>query len=249
MKKLISVLFILILSLSLCTAASADVTDDAHLLNSSELLKLEERSNAISNKYDCLVMVYTADSLGGYYSAESAARDILHSHTDTNDGVIFYIAMESRDWHVYTTGDAWNMFNSAAMDEIEQTAVEYLSEGRYYKAFDAYLDVAGDVLEANTNGKAYVRPAKIKDLLIYLAVAAVIAFIIAIVWVSILKSQLTSVKFQRDASAYKQAGSLNITDSRDIFLYKNVTFIPRPKSSSSSGRSSGGGGGSRGGRF
>ena len=106
-------------------------------------------------------------------------------------------------------------------------------------------------LEANANGEDYARPKSTAFLFIALGIALVISFIIAIIWVSVLKSKLTSVAFEGDANRYRVADSFRIMASDDRFLYKTLNRIPQPKPSSSGGGSRGGssGGGSRGGKF
>ena len=79
-------------------------------------------------------------------------------------------------------------------------------------------------------------------------------FVIANIFVGSMKKKLKSVRSQAAASSYVREDSLNITDSRDIYLYATVTRTAKPDDSSSSGGSSthtsssgathGGGGGS-----
>ena len=70
-----------------------------------------------------------------------------------------------------------------------------------------------------------------------------------------MKAQLKTVRFQAAAGDYMKSGSLNITESRDTFLYNTVTRTEIPKDddsssgessthTSSSGSTHGGGGGS-----
>ncbi|MBQ7810328.1 MAG: hypothetical protein IJ346_05120 [Clostridia bacterium] len=79
----------------------------------------------------------------------------------------------------------------------------------------------------------------------------VAGFVIALISVLVMKGKLKSVRRQPAAKDYLVPGSMNVTSSRDIFLYRNVTKRAKPKESSgssthtsSSGRSHGGGGGS-----
>ena len=44
-----------------------------------------------------------------------------------------------------------------------------------------------------------------------------------------MKSKLKTVRFQAAASNYMKNGSLNITESRDLFLYNTVTRTAKPK--------------------
>lgn len=239
MKRFVCFIFIIIFCLTFVGVASAEVYDGAELLSFDQLEALSERSLKLSERYGCDVLIYTEYY---YRSPLSAAMEL----SDADDCVIFYVSMQSRDWAVETMGNAQSLFNSDAMDEIEERAVSLLSEGEYAKAFSAYLDVANDVLNANAQGKEYKHPKELSTLFTYILVAAALALIIAFTWVGILKGQLTSVRFQHGAGAYKKAGSFNVTKSDDVFLYKNVTRVARPKSNSSSG---GRGGGSRSGKF
>ena len=76
----------------------------------------------------------------------------------------------------------------------------------------------------------------------------VIGVVAALVVTFTMRSQMKSVRPQNSAASYICPGSLNVTTSRDIFLYRTHTVTAKPKSSSgsrsgSSGRSHGGGGG------
>lgn len=72
--------------------------------------------------------------------------------------------------------------------------------------------------------------------LVVILMGAIIAFIIT----GIMRSKLKSVRMQSTASNYVINNSLNITDSRDSFLYSSISKvkIQKPSSSSSSGGSS-----------
>lgn len=58
---------------------------------------------------------------------------------------------------------------------------------------------------------------------------------------SVLKGQLKSVRMQNAATSYVRPNSMQLTQERDLFLYRNVTRTARPKNNSGSGGSSGGG--------
>ena len=90
----------------------------------------------------------------------------------------------------------------------------------------------------------------------YLFLALGIGLVLAWVVVGVMKSQLRSVAFQENAASYVREGSMNLTNSRELFLYRDVNRTERPKESrssdsggssthtSSSGTTHGGGGGS-----
>ena len=246
MKKLICTLFIFIFACSLTAGASAGVYDNEMLLTDSEQQLLQNRIDGICDIGECEIIIYTED-YGDYTTAELSARAILEQ-SGAQNGVIFYVALGSRDWHVYTVGKSWNLFNRRAMDEIENEAVPYLTSGDYYTAFDRFLDVAEDVYTLDSEGKSYSPPKKVSELLVGIGIAGILALITALIWVFTLKSKLTTVKFSHGAGNYQDAGSFKLLSSNDVFLYKNITRVAKPKSNSGGGGFSGGGG-SRGGKF
>jgi uncharacterized protein len=72
---------------------------------------------------------------------------------------------------------------------------------------------------------------------------------VALIVTGKMRSDLVTVRQQVKADNYVIPGSLQLTNSRDLFLYSQVTKTERPKSggssthTSSSGRTHGGGGG------
>ena len=56
-----------------------------------------------------------------------------------------------------------------------------------------------------------------------------IGIVAAIIVTGIMKSQLKSVRPQNAAGSYVVEGSFQLTHSRDLFLYRNVTRHARPK--------------------
>ena len=65
-----------------------------------------------------------------------------------------------------------------------------------------------------------------------------IGLAVAFVITAMMKSQLKSVRFQSEAANYVKKDSMKVTQSKDLFLYRNVDRREKPKESSSSGGSS-----------
>ena len=83
-----------------------------------------------------------------------------------------------------------------------------------------------------------------------LVIALVIGLVVGWIVTAVMKGQLKTVRQQVRADAYITADSLQLTHSRDIFLYTHIDRREKPKQSSgssthtsSSGASHGGGGG------
>ena len=86
-----------------------------------------------------------------------------------------------------------------------------------------------------------------------LLIALIVGFVIALIATGVMKGKLKTVRFQSAASNYVKANSMNVTESRDMFLYTHVDRRAKPKDTdsssgssthtSSSGSTHGGGGG------
>ena len=82
-------------------------------------------------------------------------------------------------------------------------------------------------------------------------ISLVIGFVVSGIITGMWKNQLKSVEMQRAASSYLKPGSLNISYTRDLFLYRTVNRTEKQKDSdggssthkSSSGTTYGGKGG------
>ena len=69
-----------------------------------------------------------------------------------------------------------------------------------------------------------------------------VMIITAMIIMMILCSQLKSVKMEKGAVNYVRPGSMNVTQSRDSYLYSTVSRTAKPKDSGSSTHTSSGGG-------
>jgi len=210
---------------------SPRVVDDDALLTYDECELLTERLDSISEEYNCDVVVVTTFSLDGM-DAEEYSDFIYHNglygHGDNDDCIMLLVSTEYNDWALTPYGDASDVFTTSKQDSIISNVKPYLSRGDFYSAFEAFADDCEEALE--TYGKIQVKP-------LWIGAAVIIGIIIAFIVVFIMKSQLKTVRFQPAASNYPKEGSLNITQSRDIYLYSTVTRTPKPKNNSSGGGS------------
>lgn len=274
MKKLTSLLLAVLLMSCLVLSVSANsvsyIADDAGLLYSDEAAVLEEKAANLSAIYGIDAVILTIDSLGGV-SAQDYADD-YYDHTGYGeDGVLFLLAMEEREWYISTCGTVIYALTDYGIQQMGEAILPYLSSGSWYDGFaffldrlpyyldayvsgtpvDGYADYSGDYYHGRQDEIVYYPqekdPSFPLSLLIGLASGGIA--------IGIMRSMMNSKRAQRGASAYLKDGSWNLHLHRDIFLYSNVSKTRRQQSSSSGGgssvhRSSGGrshGGG--GGRF
>lgn len=238
-KRITALLLVLVLGIFLAFPAAASqgvntyglIDDGADLLTEEQEAKLTIYLRSLGEKLDISLVVVTVDSLGGK-SPRSYADDYYDTYGFLPDGALFLVSMEFRDWWVSTTGKCEDEISS---DKIEDAVVSYLSSGSYYAAFEAF----------GKSCEKQMTPAYFLGAVICIAIGVVVALAVTLT----LRSQMKSVRPQHSAASYICPGSLHITTSRDIYLYRTHTVTAKPKSNSSgshsgsSGRSHGGGGG------
>lgn len=60
-------------------------------------------------------------------------------------------------------------------------------------------------------------------------ICIVIGLVIGFMATGILRSSLKSVDFKQEATSYRELGNLNVTNRKDVFLYKKLDKTPIPK--------------------
>lgn len=243
-KKIFALVFAAILCFSLMLPVSASnsrLVDDAGLLTAEEYTEVLTVLNEISERQKFDVVVHTTNSTNGQY-----IRDYADDYFDYNgygfgssyDGAILVIDMGGRDWWISGCGRGVDNIDSSVIEKIGDEITPYLSSGDYRTGMITYAEMCDDYC----NGAPY-------NWFFGIVISVGIGFAIALISVFSMKSKLKSVRFQPAAKDYLVPGSMNVTASRDIFLYRNVTRRAKPKENSSShtsssGRSHSGGGGS-----
>ena len=264
MKRILTLIVSIVL-LALPIAANSAIpeerqlpllVDDAGLLSDSEYSALLSALEDISERRECEVAVVTIQSLNGS-SAESLADDIYDyygfGYGPGDDGMLLLLAMSERKWHITTYGYGTVALTDYGIEQIGDEIVPYLSDGEYYSAFITFANLCDEYIASARAGSPVDVPKAKPSVLIALVIGLVAAFIAT----SAMKGQLKTVRSQGGAADYTVPGSLNVTEKRDMFLFRNVTKSPRPHDdggssggggssthTSSSGRSHGGGGGS-----
>ena len=217
------------------------VWDEAELLNETEVAQLNSKLESISKKYKAEIRVVTLSSMDGgdidefleYLYDESG-----FGYGENHDGVLLVVCMDPREYRILSNGFAGEAITSGDIDAIGEAFESDLSDGNYADAFDTFADKCEYYLDGHINGFPFNTG---KNLLICLGIGLVVALIVTGIW----KGQLKSVRKQSAANAYVKAGTMQITQSGDFFMYRNVTKTQKQSSSSSgssgSSRSTGGG--------
>lgn len=196
--------------------SSSFVTDYGDLLTEDEETRLEEEALKIYEKYGCIVIVVTTRTLGGKYLYEYAEDFFVDNFGagDKLNGIMLLISMEDRDYDIATRGKARDTFSDRRISEMEEKIVPELSVGRYYEAFKSFYRESEKTIADSLKGPNY---------LAITVAALVIGFLLSMIPLAIMKSKLKTVRKQSGAANYIRADSMNLTTSRDIFLYANTT--------------------------
>ena len=240
------------------------MNDSADVLTAEEDSELEDALEELSLRQSFDVTIATVESLEsvGYDSMEAYADDLYDycqfGYGPDMDGVLLLVSVGDRKWHISTCVYGSTAFTVAGIQYLGEQMKPFMAEGDYAAAFRTFVQWSDTYIDAARAGRPYDVKTLPRDPLspMYLVLAVGIGLVLAWVVVSVMKSQLRSVAFQENAASYVREGSMKLTNSRELFLYRDVHRTERPKESSSSdsggssthtsssGTTHGGGGGS-----
>lgn len=249
-KRLLALLLVLVLcACTVITTLAAEekapcLLDLAQLLTEEEAAALEAKLIAIAEKFNVEVAIVTmptceGEDHGAY--AKSIYQECGYGLGENKDGILLLIDMdeENRGWYIYGKALGADAMTNSEIDAVGEDMTPYLKDGKYADAFDTFAERCEERIDIAINGEPF-------DPVWTLIVALAVALLLALIITGIMKGQLKSVRSQRAAANYVRKGSLNVTESYEIFLYRTVEKREKPKSSSSESSGSGesGGGGS-----
>ena len=214
------------------------VVDNYGLLSSSEREELTNKLDAISNKHGVDVVVYTTDSVHGFDPMLYAA-DFLDYNNYKDDAVAFMINMGERDRTIVAKGKCKTVFEQDGIyDYMWDSILPELKSGDYEDAFDEFADYADMFLTRYENGEDLIQKGPLSW--VWIPVSAGVGAVVAIAIVGVMRGKLKTVHSKTRADEYLRPNSMELTVSRDLFLYNNVIRVPiKDDSNSDSGTSSG----------
>ena len=249
-KKIISLLLVLALCLGMTFSVSAEdaegfandycrVQDMAGLMTDSEEAKLNDILDELSIRQKMDVVVVTTNTL---------------DEKQDKDGILLLISLgEENDCYISTCGYGITAFTDAGIKYISKEMTSDLKDENYFSAFQTFSELCDEFITQARNGKPYDRKSLPKEPLspIWILISLGVGVVLSLIIVGRMKAQLKTVRFQSAAGSYVKDDSLDITESRDMFLYETTSKTAKEKKSSSggssthtssSGRTHGGGG-------
>ena len=259
-KKLFSLLTALVLCLLCAVPAFAEmplVMDTYELFKPEATAELEQKAQDASAGHGVNVYLLTVSDIGGQNVREFAKdwyRDYDLGYGEGKSGILFLIALDSRDYVTITYGGGVKAFTDYRIEQIEDTVVPYLSDDDWAEAASEYLSMCADTLDFYAE---HGEPLDVDNdtsgwpilLLIVIGVPMIIAGIVC----GVLYSQMKTARLKTEANDYIGAG-LKLRVQVDNYTHTDRVQVydpPHEESSSSGGSSvdSDGFGGSSGGSF
>lgn len=253
MKKIFLYTMLIFMALSMPVYAefkNPSIIDNAGYLTQSELSELSARLDALREKYNYDVAIYTQTDMSGYDAMETA--DDIYDYNgygagETADGIMLYICKSRRQYHFTTCGKGMWAFTDNGLIYLEKKVVPYLSDNDCYGAFCEYIKQTDMLLGMAQKGKPFDR--KQYGGMELVAIIAICIFAPLLIAFIMMKMKLAKMKTARENNyALNYMKNKKITTSGDMFLFSNITKTRREKSSSGSGSHTSSSGTSHGGR-
>lgn len=262
--------FLLILCLCtfmVCPVMAEDslrLMDSEGLLTDGENVEILAQLDEISERHDFDVVILTIDSLQGWEAIE-AAYHLYDSLGYRENGIVLLLSMEDRDWAIAPCGTGESIFSGYDVEYIADEILDALHRNDFAKAFSQFAFLCDEYLTRGGSGWEDEYEDPYSDSYYPYedpyssertsqdgsgGLAAVISLIVgavsALIGTGVMKKKLKSVYSAAAAADYVRSGSMNITQANELFLYRQVSRIPR-NTESSGGRSGGFSGGHSGG--
>lgn len=219
------------------------VIDQAGILEDHEIKDIDEKLNALSKEYGIAFVavtveeyIYTplndiADALytqGGYMNAENG-NSVFCIYQHGGEG--------EREIVIVRYGDkAKDEFSDSDCSEIIDAVKPDFADGKYLKAFSKFTAEAEKVLNPTVHW-------------IWIILCPAIGFVIAFIIMKVIASANKSVRRKVNAADYVSADSLTVTNAADIFLYSQVSSVPKSTNNTTSSNTRAGGRSTSSGKF
>ena len=239
-------LFSLILTMALCLSLAVSVSaarmpllvDAADLLSDWEEEQTLQLLEQVRDELQVELVIVTMDSLGGHSAdavIEAFYDEYGYGYGPNRDGVCLLVSMAERDYRILCNGYGATAVTLSEVYEIGDDVAAFLSGGDYYGAFDEFIDCCIYEIQGERDGFPF-------NFGLSLGVSLAIGFVVALIATGIMRAKLKSVRTQSAAREYIKPGSMQLTRSTDLFLYRTMDRRRKPQNTSSGSRSGGGGG-------
>lgn len=212
------------------------IFDNAGLLTQSEAAKLEFRLLNIGGKTGTSVVIVTERGVASL----SSYAERFYDNNMSGDGVILLYCPDKNEAYIDAVNRCRNVFGENEREALFDDLTPFIRSENYYGAFTCFADRCEVELLSYLAENGSLDDNSSVSLFTLLVISIIVGILIGFIAVFVMRSKLKTVRFNRDADNYTVNGSLNIAESRDLFLYRNIvrTAKPKPQNSSSGSGSS-----------
>ena len=211
------------------------IVDEADILADSEEAQLESQLLEIRERLGFDVVIVTTPHTGSYSTTDYADKfyeDNGYGYGPNRDGVLLLVSMEDGRWATSTAGYGITALTDYGLSQIEDELVNNLNKGNFARAFETFADRCDEYVTSAKNG--YIidvgnEPKKPFPWASRGIIALLVGLAGGVAGTGSARSQLKTVYSQPRAGSYVVSDSfvLDPGSSRDLFLYRNVSRIPR----------------------
>ena len=250
-QSVLTVFFVLFVALAAFNfRAEAAVYDNAKVLSTAEVQKLNEEIQRIEKKHNVRIGIVVQPSMQGRSIGQVANALLDQGYRGApNGGIVLLVSVDPKKREYYMSTDnamRAKITDDAGIKYIQSEMVPKLKDNKYGEAFLKYTAAIETSLDYYAKeGKPYDPSAG------FSFIAAIIALVLGGLGGygvrEVLISSMSNVTPAARASEYLVDDSFDLTESDDRFLFMNVTRTKKSKSSGGSSardESHGGGGGS-----
>lgn len=131
------------------TSSSTYIRDHYDLFSSVERAELESQAKALSQKCDCGVYLVTVADIGSY-TVRDYAKSYYQKYNvgvgSSKSGIMFLIAVDSRDYVTITYGNGTTVFTDYQIENLEEAVVDKISDNKWYEGAQAYLSECDEAI-------------------------------------------------------------------------------------------------------
>lgn len=137
------------------------LVDDANLFSDEEKSSLQALIEQRSSENNMDIVILTVNTTNGKYMQDFA--DDYYDYNgygvgERNDGLIFVLAMDDREWGISTTGSAIDLLTDAEQDEIATAFISTYQEAGAYSAMLGIINDFGNALGGSNVGSVQEQP-------------------------------------------------------------------------------------------
>lgn len=239
------------------------VLDEYGALSSDAKQQLERQGDFLAERYHMGVYLLVVSNIGSQQAREYATEYYKSRNLGIGEGksgVLFLVAVDSRDYVTITYGDGIKAFTDYGVKSLEERIVPSLKDNQWDNAGSAFYHRATYLLEYRAEtGSAFDWKSgdsaqdKLFDLLLQVGMALVIAGVAAGGLSAMEYRKMKTARLKTEAADYVERGSFKLTAQNDWFVTSTMSVVPLPDDNDSSGGGStifsDGFGGSSGGKF